>query len=53
MRILITNDDGIDSAGLVPLAHAALRIADEVIVAAPNREYSAFSAALRGDGDRE
>lgn len=49
MRVLITNDDGIDSPGLVPLAHAAHDAGYEVLVAAPNREYSAAAASLQGE----
>ncbi len=45
MRILVTNDDGIDSTGLHVLARALLPLGD-VVVAAPDREYSGFSAAL-------
>ena len=49
MRILVTNDDGIDCVGLHVLAR---RLAshqaevDEVVVAAPDREYSGAGAAL-------
>ncbi|MDQ6784065.1 MAG: 5'/3'-nucleotidase SurE [Actinomycetota bacterium] len=44
-RILVTNDDGIDSEGLHVLAR---RMEDhgEVVVVAPDREYSGASAAL-------
>lgn len=44
-RILVTNDDGIDAAGLHALAR---RLGDlgEVVVAAPDREYSGAGAAL-------
>ena len=45
MRILVTNDDGIDSIGLHVLARA-MRPFGEVVVAAPNREYSGSGAAL-------
>lgn len=51
MHALITNDDGIDSPGLVPLAHAALEAGYEVLVAAPNKQYSGSSAALSGESD--
>ena len=44
-RILVTNDDGITSAGLVALAHEARRLGD-VVVVAPDREFSGASAAL-------
>ena len=51
MRVLITNDDGITSAGLTLLAHVALDAGHDVIVAAPNREYSGYSAGLSGEDD--
>jgi 5'/3'-nucleotidase len=43
--ILVSNDDGIHSAGLAALADALERIGD-VVVAAPDREQSACSHAL-------
>ncbi len=45
VRILVTNDDGIDSEGIIWLARA---MADhgEVTVVAPDREYSGASASL-------
>lgn len=49
MRVLVTNDDGITSPGLTLLAEVALEAGHDVIVAAPNREYSGFSAALSGE----
>jgi 5'-nucleotidase len=45
MRILLTNDDGIDSIGLHVLARAMRRFGDVVIIA-PDREFSGASAAL-------
>lgn len=45
MRILVTNDDGIDSIGLHLLARAMCNHG-EVVVAAPDREYSGAGAAL-------
>jgi 5'-nucleotidase len=45
VRILVTNDDGVDSQGLHVLA-ASLTGLGEVVVAAPDREYSGASAAL-------
>lgn len=45
MRILVTNDDGIDSVGLHVLARA-MREHGEVVVAAPDREYSGAGAAV-------
>ncbi|MBC7549915.1 MAG: hypothetical protein H7269_03260 [Cellulomonas sp.] len=48
MRVLVTNDDGIDSAGLAVLARAAVDAGCDVIVAAPARESSGTSASLVG-----
>ncbi len=45
MRILVTNDDGIDSVGLHVLARAVAPLGD-VVVAAPDSEYSGASAAF-------
>ena len=45
MRILVTNDDGIESEGLHVLARA-LRGQGEVIVVAPDSEYSGAGAAI-------
>jgi len=45
VRILVTNDDGIDSVGLHVLA-SAMRAHGEVVVAAPDGEYSGASASL-------
>jgi 5'-nucleotidase len=44
-RILVTNDDGIDSVGLHVLARA-VRDHGDVIVVAPDSEYSGAGAAL-------
>jgi 5'-nucleotidase len=44
-RILVTNDDGIDSVGLHVLARA-VREHGDVLVAAPDTEYSGAGAAL-------
>ncbi len=46
MRVLVTNDDGIDSAGLRALARVAVRAGLDVLVAAPDRERSGSSASL-------
>jgi 5'-nucleotidase len=48
MRILVTNDDGIDSVGLHHLARAmcALDGDHEIVVAAPDSEYSGAGAAI-------
>lgn len=43
---LVTNDDGIDSPGLVVLADAALRAGLDVVVAAPARQSSGASAGI-------
>ena len=45
MRILVTNDDGIDSVGLHHLARAMTRHGD-VVVVAPDTEYSGAGAAI-------
>ncbi len=45
MRILLTNDDGIDSVGLHLLAKA-MRKHGEVVVVAPASEYSGAAAAI-------
>ena len=45
MKILVTNDDGIDSEGLHVLAHHMSGFG-EVIVVAPDSEYSGAGAAL-------
>lgn len=46
MRILVTNDDGIDAPGLVMLERAAQRVGGEVYVVAPERQHSAQSHAI-------
>jgi 5'-nucleotidase len=51
VRVLVTNDDGIDSPGLHLLARAAVEAGCEVLVAAPAAEYSGSSAALSAVGD--
>ena len=45
MRILVTNDDGIDAAGISALVHA-MREIGEVVVVAPDRQQSAVGHAL-------
>ncbi len=54
MRALVTNDDGIDSAGLRTLAQVAVATGLKVTVAAPDGERSGTSAAMSGlaDGGR-
>ena len=46
MRILVTNDDGIDSPGLWPLAAAMASTEHDVVVAAPQRDMSGQGAAI-------
>ncbi len=48
MRILVTNDDGIDSIGLHELAHAMCELEGEhdIVVAAPDREFSGAGASV-------
>ena len=46
MRALVTNDDGIDSPGLLVLAKAAVAAGLDVVVAAPAEQSSGASAAI-------
>lgn len=46
MRVLITNDDGIESEGIRTLARVAVDLGHEVIVAAPQWDSSGASASL-------
>ncbi|MCH1882258.1 5'/3'-nucleotidase SurE [Agrococcus sp. ARC_14] len=46
MRALITNDDGIDSPGLLALARVAIEAGMDVVVAAPAHEHSGASASI-------
>lgn len=48
MRILVTNDDGIDSIGLHVLAREMCQVEGdhEIVIAAPDQEYSGAGAAL-------
>lgn len=46
MRVLITNDDGVDTVGLRTLTRVAVAKGLEVTVAAPHQERSGSSAAL-------
>ncbi len=48
MRVLVTNDDGIESPGLAVLARVALEAGAEVVVAAPARDSSGAAASLLG-----
>jgi 5'-nucleotidase len=45
VRILVTNDDGIDSIGLHVLARALTELA-EVVIVAPDREFSGAGASV-------
>jgi len=45
MRILITNDDGIEAPGLAVLARIAAELAHEVWVVAPEHDQSGVSQA--------
>jgi 5'-nucleotidase len=47
-RVLITNDDGIDSPGLHALANGVVSTGFELIVAAPAVQYSGASASILG-----
>ncbi len=46
MRILVTNDDGIASAGIAALARSLHDAGHEVVVVAPDRNWSGAAAAL-------
>jgi len=46
MRILLTNDDGINAEGLVALERIAAQLSDDVWVCAPEYEQSGASRAL-------
>ena len=46
MRILITNDDGVDSPGIAILERVAATIADDVWVVAPETDQSGLSHSL-------
>lgn len=50
-KTLITNDDGIDSPGLVALAQAAIDAGLDVIVAAPAAQSSGSSASIIAQHD--
>jgi len=47
-RVLITNDDGIDSPGLHELARIARDLGHDVVIAAPATQYSGASASILG-----
>lgn len=46
MKILITNDDGIDAAGIRKLTEIAGRITDDIYVVAPSGQRSAISHGI-------
>ncbi|MGN9914286.1 5'/3'-nucleotidase SurE [Phytohabitans sp. LJ34] len=46
MRVLITNDDGIEAPGIRSLAQALAGAGHDVVVAAPSHEASGMSAAM-------
>lgn len=46
MRILVTNDDGIDCEGVQVLVRHLARTAHEIVVVAPDRDYSGSGASL-------
>jgi 5'-nucleotidase len=46
MRILLTNDDGVEAPGLAALERIAARLSDDVWVCAPEHEQSGASRAL-------
>jgi 5'-nucleotidase len=46
MRILVTNDDGVDSPGIVALATSLAKTGHEVVVVAPSTDRSGSSAAV-------
>lgn len=46
MRILVTNDDGIAARGLWALVRELRRVAEEVVVVAPDRDQSGIGTAV-------
>lgn len=52
LRVLVTNDDGIDSPGVLALARAARRAGADVVVVAPVDNRSGASAAIGPIGRR-
>jgi 5'-nucleotidase len=46
LRVLVTNDDGIDSPGLIALARCAVELGHDTIIAAPRVEASGTGAGL-------
>jgi 5'-nucleotidase len=51
MRILISNDDGIDAPGIVFLAAAAAALSNDIWIVAPERKWTAASHQLSFDCD--
>jgi 5'-nucleotidase len=51
MRVLVTNDDGITSPGLLALARAVVEAGFDVVVAAPAEQASGASAAITATQD--
>ncbi len=48
MRVVITNDDGVESAGIHVLAATFLAAGHDVVVVAPSRDFSGAGASLGG-----
>ncbi len=46
MKVLVTNDDGVGSPGLHALARALVDAGHDVVVVAPDRDYSGSGAAI-------
>jgi 5'-nucleotidase len=46
MRILISNDDGIDAPGIARLVEAAHRLSDDVWIVAPEKKHTAAGPSL-------
>ncbi len=53
LRLLVTNDDGIDAPGIRALALAAADAGHDVVIAAPARQSSGSGAAILVDDDAE
>lgn len=46
MRILLSNDDGIEAPGIAGLAEAARRVSDDVWIVAPESKHTAAGASI-------